>query len=211
MDLSTIRREYTHAALDERDVAVEPIAQFKVWLDHAVAAALPEATAMVLATADASGQPSCRVVLLKGLDERGFVFFTNYESRKSRDLTANPKAALTFFWPALDRQVRVEGAVGRTTEAESTAYFSTRPLSARIGAWASPQSATLADRGELEKRVEVVGKRFESGEVLLPPFWGGYRLTPQTVEFWQGRTDRLHDRLRYSRSSTGWRIERLAP
>jgi pyridoxamine 5'-phosphate oxidase len=214
MDLEKIRREYTHDALDERQVASDPITQFRGWLEQAIAANLPEATAMALATADAAGQPSCRIVLLKGVDDRGFVFYTNYESRKGRELTANPRAALTSYWPALDRQVRVEGTVAPTTEAESKAYFASRPSAAQIGAWASPQSRPLANREDLERRFREVAARHAEGAVPLPPFWGGFRLKPHAVEFWQGRQDRLHDRVRYSRPSASgnhWRIERLAP
>jgi pyridoxamine 5'-phosphate oxidase len=166
---------------------------------------------MILATAAGDGRPSARAVLLKGVDERGFVFFTNYESRKGRELVENPRAALVFLWDALGRQVRVEGAVERTARAESEAYFSTRPLGSRLGAWASRQSEPLAGREELERRVEELAARHGAGEVPLPPSWGGLRLAPDAIEFWQHRDDRLHDRFLYRREGGAWRILRLSP
>jgi pyridoxamine 5'-phosphate oxidase len=193
------------------DLDPDPTAQFHRWLRAAEGAgvALPEA--MTLATASSSGRPSVRTVLLKGADADGFVFYTNYESRKGRELAENPHAAVVFYWHALGRQVRVEGTVTKLSEAESEAYFRTRPLGSRLGAWASPQSEVIADREPLEKRVGELEAEYAGGEVPLPPFWGGYRLQATTVEFWQHRADRLHDRFRYRRAGHAWTIERLAP
>jgi pyridoxamine 5'-phosphate oxidase len=183
-----------------------------VWFADAVAAEIAEPNAMSLATADADGAPSVRIVLLKGYDERGFVFFTNYDSRKGRELAANPRAALLFAWLDLERQVRVTGPVERVARAETEAYFATRPRGAQLGAWASPQSAVIDGREELERRLAAVEARFADTQVPPPPHWGGFRVRPETVEFWQGRPDRLHDRLRYrQRADGGWRLERLAP
>jgi pyridoxamine 5'-phosphate oxidase len=213
MNVSDVRREYERAGLSEGELAADPVEQFRLWLDQAMAADPQEFTAMTLATAHREGRPSARVVLLKGVDERGFVFYTNYESRKGRELQENPRAALVFYWGALDRQVRVEGTVERTSREESEAYFRSRPLGSRLGAWASPQSRPLSGREEIERRVEEAGRRFPEGEVPLPEDWGGFRVRPEEIEFWQGRRSRLHDRLRYVRSSSGdgWRVERLAP
>lgn len=166
---------------------------------------------MTVATATSDGAPSARMMLLKGVDPGGFVFFTNYESRKGGELRANPRAALVFHWPILQRQVRVEGTVTRLSPAESEAYFRTRPRGSRIGAWASTQSAELPSRAELDRKVGEQERRFAGQEVPLPPFWGGYRLVPMTIEFWQGRLDRLHDRIRYTRSDAGWSVSRLYP
>jgi len=212
MDISDLRREYEQGGLSEADLAVDPVVQFRAWFAQALAVDPRDANAMTLATADREGRPSARIVLLKGVDERGFVFFTNYESRKGRDLAENPEAALVFFWPLLDRQVRVEGRVERTSREESAAYFRSRPLKARLGAWASRQSRVLEEREELEREVAQAEERFADGEVPLPDFWGGYRLVPAAVELWQGRPSRLHDRFRYERSPAGgWRVERLSP
>ncbi len=212
MDVSDVRRDYGLAGLSEADLDADPIVQFRSWLATALAEDPLDPTAMVLATVDREGRPSARVVLLKGIDERGFVFYTNYRSRKGRELDENPRAALVFFWPALDRQVRVEGDVERTSREESEAYFASRPLGSRLGAWASEQSEVLAGRGELEERLRELEERFAAGDVPLPEFWGGYRLRPGLVEFWQGRPSRLHDRFRYTRlPEDGWRIERLSP
>ncbi|HET9209516.1 MAG TPA: pyridoxamine 5'-phosphate oxidase [Thermoanaerobaculia bacterium] len=211
MNVSGVRREYGLAGLSEEDLAEDPIDQLRAWLDQAREAYPEEFTSMILATADGEGRPSARVVLLKGLDERGLVFYTNYESRKGRNLEENPRAALVFYWAGLDRQVRIEGEVERTSREESEAYFVSRPLGSRLGAWASPQSQPIAGRGDLERRLREVEACF--GEAVpLPESWGGYRVRPETVEFWQGRPSRLHDRLRYSRQAGGgWQIERLAP
>lgn len=211
MNVSDVRREYGLAGLSEEDLAGDPIAQLRVWLDQARQVYPEEFTSMTLATADREGRPSARVVLLKGLDERGLVFYTNYDSRKGRELAENPRVSLVFYWAGLDRQVRIEGTVERTSREESEAYFISRPLGSRLGAWASPQSRPIAGRGELARRLREVEERFGE-EVPLPESWGGYRVRPETVEFWQGRPSRLHDRLLYSREAGGgWRIERLAP
>ena len=198
--------------LDEQSVGPDPIVEVRSWLRAAQNAGIPNADAMVVATATSEGQPSARVVLLRGLDERGFVFFTNYESRKAADLENNPRAALALYWEPLGRQVRVEGIVARTDAAESAAYFAGRPRPSRLGAWASPQSRAIASRAELEGLLESAAQRFEGEEPPLPPFWGGYRVIPETIELWQHRDDRLHDRVHFSRQPAGgWRIERLAP
>ena len=197
--------------LDERDVDPDPFAQFSRWFEEArQAVRLPEA--MTLATATSDGAPSARVVLLKGVDERGFVFFTNYGSRKGADLAANPRAALVLYWDPLGRQVRVEGRVARVPSDEAELYFTTRPRGAQLSAWASRQSAVVESRAALEERVAELAREFGDGLVPLPPFWGGFRVVPETIELWQHREDRLHDRLRYRRDEGGgWLLERLAP
>lgn len=212
MDLAKIRREYVRPELRKEDLDADPIVQFRCWLEDALATDPLEPTAMVLATVGEDGQPSARVVLLKGCDERGFVFYTNYESRKGQELARHPKAALTFFWPVLDRQVRIEGAVEKTERAESEAYFRSRPPASRLGAWASRQSAVLPSREALEEAVREATERFADGDIPLPDFWGGYLLRPAAIEFWQGRESRLHDRFRYERQpGRGWTISRLSP
>jgi pyridoxamine 5'-phosphate oxidase len=207
-----LRRDYALAGLSEKDLVRDPFRQFEKWFAEAEAAKLPDPNAMVLATAGRDGRPSARTVLLKGLDGRGFVFYTNYESRKGRELEANPRATLLFPWNALERQVIVEGSVVRVAREESETYFHSRPRLSQLAAVASPQSSLVAGRSVLEDSVKTLDKKYAGQEVPLPPNWGGYRLAPETVEFWQGRRNRLHDRLRYRRSSGGdWTIERLAP
>jgi pyridoxamine 5'-phosphate oxidase len=210
MNIADLRTEYARASLDEERSAADAIAQFSRWWDEAVAAQVREANAMTLATSDEQGRPAARTVLLKGFDARGFVFFTNYDSRKGRELAANPRAALLFFWPELERQIRIDGTVERTSGAESDEYFKTRPLASRIGAWASPQSTVIASKAWLLARAAEMGLRHGLAPAR-PPFWGGYRVIAEAVEFWQGRPSRLHDRLLYTRSATGWDRVRLAP
>jgi pyridoxamine 5'-phosphate oxidase len=211
MSIADMRKEYALNGLSEADVAAEPIAQFGRWFDQALAARLPEPNAMVLVSVGADGQPSARVVLLKGLDARGFVFYTNYESRKGRELDAGGRAALVFFWAELERQVRVEGVAERVSPEESDAYFASRPPGSRIGAAASPQSQVIAGRAELERRVAELSAQHPEGDIARPAHWGGYRVRPAVVEFWQGRPSRLHDRIRYRLDEGAWAVERLAP
>ncbi len=210
--LADLRKNYSLGSLDAADVDADPIRQFQTWLNQALDAQLPEPNAMTVATVDAAGRPAARVLLIKGVDERGFVFFTNYESRKGRELDANPHAALLFHWIELERQVRIEGRVEKTSDAESDAYYHSRPLGSRIGAWASEQSAVIDSRAQLEAREREISAQYGDAPPR-PPHWGGYRLVPDAIEFWQGRPSRLHDRIRYTRDSVQapWRIERLAP
>ncbi|HEY6228429.1 MAG TPA: pyridoxamine 5'-phosphate oxidase [Verrucomicrobiae bacterium] len=211
MTLADLRREYTLAGLRRADLDPDPIAQFQKWFTQAMQAEIVEPNAMTLATVSAEGQPSTRIVLLKGVDQRGFSFFTNYESRKGRELAANPKAALTFFWGGLERQVSVCGSVEKLPRAESEAYFAVRPLGSQRGAWVSKQSRLVENREFLEKRLAEVEKQYGT-KVPTPPYWGGYVLNPTSVEFWQGRPNRLHDRFLYRKSgSQVWSIERLSP
>jgi pyridoxamine 5'-phosphate oxidase len=212
MSLEDLRSEYSRSALSEDCVDADPIRQFEAWLAQALAAEVPEPHAMALATATPDGRPSARLVLLRGLDERGFTFFTNYDSRKGRELEANPFAALVFYWTELERQVRVEGRVSRTSADESDAYFRGRPTGSKLGAWASKQSVVLPSRAVLEMEMAKFLRRYPGDDVPRPPNWGGYRLTPEVLEFWQGRPNRLHDRIRYRRSDgAAWVIERLSP
>ncbi len=210
MDISQLRRDYKREALDEAHADADPIRQFSRWWDEALASQLPEPNAMTLATASADGRPSVRVVLLKGFDAAGFVFFTNYDSRKGRELAANPHAALLFFWPELERQVRIEGAVQRVSADESDAYYASRPLGSRIGAWASPQSRPIPSKAWLVTQAAEMGVRHGLNPAR-PPFWGGFRVAPASVEFWQGRPSRLHDRLLYTREGDHWARVRLSP
>ncbi|WP_321790677.1 pyridoxamine 5'-phosphate oxidase [Burkholderia pyrrocinia] len=211
--LADLRINYSRASLDEADAAHDPFVQFDRWFKEALAARLPEPNTMTLATVGADGRPSARIVLIKGVDERGFVFFTNYESRKGRDLAAHPQAALLFYWIELERQVRIEGRIEKTSAEESDRYFASRPLGSRIGAWASEQSAVIDSRATLEAREKAVSERY-GDTPPRPPHWGGYRLVPDSIEFWQGRPSRLHDRLLYTRdadTSPDWTISRLSP
>jgi len=213
LNTADLRQEYHSASLIEADVDPDPLRQFQSWLHEAVQAALPEPTAMTLATVAADGKPSARIVLLKAVDPGGFIFFTNYESRKGMELDARPAAALLFHWVELERQVRVEGVAAKVAAKESEAYFATRPLGSRIGAWASPQSRVIPNREWLEQEVAAVRERLaqHGDQPPRPPHWGGYRVAPSVIEFWQGRASRLHDRLRYRRDGFLWRLERLAP
>jgi len=212
MSLADLRKDYSLSGLLEKDLARDPFRQFDKWFQEAEAAKLNEPNAMTLATATRDGRPSARTVLLKGVDGRGFVFYTNYESRKGRELAENPRASLLLPWIALERQVIIEGALAKITREESAAYFHSRPRASQLGAWVSQQSAVITGRSVLEDAMKALDKKYAGVEVPLPPAWGGYRLAPETVEFWQGRRSRLHDRLRYRREASGsWTIERLAP
>ena len=209
-DLAQIRRDYELKTLEESQVDRDPLKQFSAWMAEAIGAQVPEPTAMTVSTIGADGRPSGRVCLLKGADAKGFVFFTNYSSRKGRDLAAHPLAALTFMWKELERQVRIEGAVEKVSAEESSAYYLTRTLGSRIGAWASPQSEKIENRAWLEKRWEELSTQYGENP-SLPPHWGGYRVMPDYLEFWQGRRSRLHDRIVYKRAGDGWQVARLAP
>jgi pyridoxamine 5'-phosphate oxidase len=210
--VARLRKEYTRAGLKEFEADPNPIEQFRTWFDEVLTSNLHEPNAMILATATLDGRPSARVVLLKGFDERGFVFYTNYEGRKGEELETNPHCALLFYWGELERQVRVEGRVRRVPDRESDAYFAGRPRGSQLGAWASEQSRPVGDRGALEHRLRELEAEYEGRDVPRPPFWGGYRVEPETIEFWQGRENRMHDRLVYRRSEDGgWRRGRLQP
>jgi pyridoxamine 5'-phosphate oxidase len=212
-DPADLRRDYAHGALDDDGVGDDPFALFADWFTEAVAAGLIEPNGMTLATSDAEGRPSARVVLLKGFDHTGFQWFSNYESRKALDLAANPHAALLFWFDKLERQIRIEGEVEKLAAGASDDYFAKRPRGSRIGAWASPQSRPIADRGDLERFEREAAERFADGDIPRPPHWGGFKLVPHTFEFWQGRSNRLHDRFRFTRQADGegWTRRRLAP
>jgi pyridoxamine 5'-phosphate oxidase len=207
------RKSYERAALDEHGIDRDPFQQFTIWYDEAVAAGVPEPEAMTLSTATLEGQPSARIVLLRGYDERGFCFFSNYSSQKGQELAANPYAAVTFHWVELERQVRIAGRVEKVTEAESDAYFQSRPSQSRIGAWSSPQSNVISSRDALEELFEKYQEQYlDETAIPRPEHWGGYRVIPERIEFWQGRPNRLHDRLRFIRIDQGpWTLQRLAP
>ncbi|NBC12601.1 MAG: pyridoxamine 5'-phosphate oxidase [Gammaproteobacteria bacterium] len=211
VDPAALREHLMAEGLDRDALAADPVDQFQRWYQQAIDARLPEPNALSLATVDPDGQPSLRTVLLKLYDADGFVFFTNYESRKARQMDHNDRVALLFPWVALARQVKILGRAARIPTAESLKYFTTRPRGSRIGAWSSPQSQVISSRSLLEEKVAEMKRRFGDGEVPLPHFWGGYRVVPSSIEFWQGRESRLHDRFRYTREPDGWRIERLAP
>lgn len=211
-DIGAIRTAYKMGSLNESEISEDPIVQFRRWFEEALESGVMEPNAMTLATASADGQPSVRIVLLKDISDAGFGFFTNYESQKGVELNRNPAAALLFFWPELQRQVRIIGQVAKMPAAQSDAYFHSRPSGSQLGAIASPQSREIAGRGELDARLTKLEQHYAAGTPIpRPSHWGGYRLTPQTIEFWQGRDNRLHDRLRYSRAHAGWRVVRLAP
>ena len=210
MNIADLRQEYMRESLDEHDVARDPIAQFNRWFEEAVAAKMPMVNSMTLATVSAAGEPTARIVLLKAVDARGFVFFTNYDSRKGRDLAANPAAALLFHWVELEREIRIEGRIEKVSAQESDEYFQSRPLGSRHAAIASPQSEVVMNRAVLEARFADAEKT-AGDSPRRPPHWGGYRVLPSALEFWQGRSNRLHDRVLYTRAGDGWKIARLAP
>jgi pyridoxamine 5'-phosphate oxidase len=211
-ELTGLRHEYDAHGLRRADLHSDPFKQFGAWFAAALAADIRDVNAMSLATATPDGKPSVRIVLLKAFDDRGFTFFTNYDSEKGKQLEANRHASLNFFWPKLERQIRISGSVERTSREESAAYFHSRPPGSRLGAWVSKQSEVIDSRQILDARLEQMEERFADGEIPLPPHWGGYRLKPDQIEFWQGRPNRLHDRFRYSRQVDGaWQIDRLAP
>lgn len=209
--MKSLRREYARDGLVEDQMKDDAIGQFSLWFQQAIKTEEHEANAMSLATVDPGGRPSSRIVLLKGFDEEGFRFFTNYESRKGKELSRNPHAALCFFWPVLERQVRIEGKAEKVSREESEDYFRSRPRLSKLGAWASNQSSEVPSREQLEETMEQLQKKFEGSEIPVPGYWGGFLLRPERIEFWQGRPGRLHDRILYSRNESGWDISRLAP
>lgn len=211
-ELTGLRHEYDAHGLRRADLHADPFKQFGAWFAAALTADIRDVNAMSLATATPDGKPSVRIVLLKAFDDRGFTFFTNYDSEKGKQLEANPQAALNFFWPKLERQIRIRGSVERTSREDSAAYFHSRPPGSRLGAWVSKQSEVIDSRQILDARLEQMEERFADGDIPLPPHWGGYRLQPDQIEFWQGRPNRLHDRFRYTlQADGGWQIDRLAP
>jgi len=211
-NIADIRRDYSHRSLSEKDVSEDPLKQFGQWWDEAVHSKIDEVNAMTLATASPDGLPSARIVLLKGFSEKGFTFFTNYESYKGRQLAENPKACLVFFWKELERQVRITGLVIKISPSESDEYFNSRPEASRIGAWASPQSRVVENRHWIDEKFNELVNKMEGTDIPRPPHWGGYLVKPVEIEFWQGRPSRLHDRIQYSLEENGkWKIERLAP
>ncbi len=211
LDVAALREEYSRRPLRRRDLDRDPIVQFNRWLAEAVESSLKDPNAMSLATVNAAGQPSARIVLLKGLGAAGFLFFTNYGSRKAADLEANARAGLNFFWPELERQVAIEGVVHKASREEAASYFHSRPVGSQLGAWASRQSQIVPSREWLEQKLDAAAAEYSGREVPLPEFWGGYWLVPASIEFWQGGPSRIHDRLRYLREGSGWRIDRLSP
>ncbi len=213
MDTSVadLRKDYTLQGLSEADAAPNPFKQFQIWFEQALAAQLPEPNAMTLATTTPDGKPSARMVLLKNFDQRGFVFYTNYKSHKGQELADNPQAALVFWWAELERQVRIEGRVEKVSDHESDEYFHSRPLNSRLGAWVSEQSQVIKSREVLELRLQELKTEYENQDMPRPPYWGGFRVIPTVIEFWQGRPSRLHDRLNYRRLEGSWHIERLSP
>lgn len=210
-NIAAIRKDYMLRSLSENDVNKNPMKQFAAWWDDAIDSNIEEVNAMTLATVNEQGYPSSRIVLLKDFNENGFVFFTNYESRKGKSLSIHPKASIVFFWKELERQIRVEGVVEKISEEESTAYFTSRPVESKIGAWASPQSEVIESRDFLESRFKNIEEKYSEVEIPKPPHWGGYIVKPSRIEFWQGRPGRLHDRIEYNKNNEGWTIERLAP
>ncbi len=212
MPIADIRKDYSLKTLNETEVAINPFLQFADWWQQAIESQIDEVNAMTLATASVEGVPSARIVLLKGYDEKGFVFYTNYESAKGQELAENPRAGLLFFWKELERQVRITGLVEKVSAVESDEYFLSRPTGSQIGAWASPQSHVIENRSWLENKVKELEAKFSNGQLTRPAHWGGYRVKPVIIEFWQGRSSRLHDRIQYTLQENGsWKIERLAP
>ena len=211
MDISSHRNEYITSELSEKDMDKNPITQFGRWMEDALSSSEPEPTAMALSTIGADGFPGSRIVLLKSFDEQGFVFFTNYESEKGKAILSGSKVSLLFFWPLLERQIRISGSAEKVSFKVSEDYFKSRPLESRIGAWASAQSREIPSREALVSRFEEMTQKFKNQEPPLPPFWGGFRVVPQKIEFWQGRANRLHDRILYEKTKENWRIKRLAP